>query len=65
MLATTELDRLSTPMSNRAGSRMGAVGLSGSKSARGGTPRSVRLDALDELSKNMYHTSRVRPIAVS
>ena len=55
-----ELDRqhmISTPMSNRAGSRMGVLG---SKSARGATPRSVRLDALDELSKNMYHTSRVR-----
>ena len=49
-----ELDRLSTPMANRPDSTM-----SGARSARGATPRSVRKDALDELSKNMYYTSRV------
>eukprot|EP01045_Picozoa_sp_COSAG04_P025950 COSAG04_NODE_3503_length_2764_cov_15.932458_3_plen_75_part_00 len=30
-------------------------------SVRGSTPRSVRADALEELSKTMYHTSRRVP----
>eukprot|EP01043_Picozoa_sp_COSAG02_P061056 COSAG02_NODE_8117_length_2701_cov_12.189085_3_plen_97_part_00 len=55
--ALLELDRIGTPMANRPGT--GSV-----RSARGATPRSVRKDALDELSKNMYYTARVSSRAV-
>ena len=55
--ALLEMDSIGTPMANRPGTG------SSVRSARGATPRSVRKDALDELSKNMYYTARVSSCA--